>query len=154
MDRKATEHAASQTPQFSSPYGYWISPDGRIINVNETHGHLDVLYDLPDFAFMEASRPHDMHAWYEAALNRGWVRIVAPEQDRSVFRFQYRSLSASARSSLALLLQSVGERGAYIFESLDYRHFHRIQDAFDFIEIHNEVAEFATETWRTIVSRE
>lgn len=113
-------------------YGYWIDRNGAILRVDDTHGHVPVLFDIGEFQTMSPCQPY--HEWYEAALSRGWIRVIAAAQDRMQFRFQFTVPTSMARCSLIGLLGGLPRYEQYIFESSSYQVFSSAQEATAFVQ--------------------
>lgn len=129
-----------------SSYGYWISNCGAISNVEERHGHISALLDHDEFIDLSPTQPYRM--WYEAALLRGWVRIIAPSVDRQQFRFQFRELSPATRTSLLWLINSLARYREYILEASIPRVFHSPHETSSFIaQCCAPIDELSTTSW-------
>ncbi len=138
------------TPQLreQSSYGYWISARGGIINVEQKDGHISLLMDRDEFIDLSPTQPYS--TWYETALLRGWVRIIAPVANRQQFRFQFRELSPDTRTPLIWLIGSLMPYREYILEASTYKVFYSPQDTSRYIEqCCGPVGGFSTASWTT-----
>lgn len=146
------------SPDFvESAYGYWIKPDGTIINVEKKHGHVDVLETLPEVRDLlpPVEDPFDPfaldyvedHEWYEAALGNAWVRVIA---SGGQFHYQFKRLTNRARRALMSLITGLEPFDVYVFESSTYETFSTQREALAHIRGHATVVEnLSTKTWRS-----
>lgn len=136
-------------------YGYWIHPDGTILEVNTKHGHLDVIQEQPEvfdliapaaFAdLLNPSRCIEGHEWYDAALGSGWVRIIACERR---FHYQFKYLTTEARRSLLELISTFIPCDRYVFESSNYKIFDQGEAAvFHINSFQGEIHSLSDTTW-------
>jgi len=134
-------HPASSV---TAEHGYWITRDGEVLSVDR-EGHIAVLMDRDEFIDLSPTQPYA--DWYTAALDRFWVRVVAPAGDRRQFRFQYVKLTSATRSELIRLIVGLELYGQYIFEAATYLTFASREETVRFVEHYDEaVAEMATDT--------
>lgn len=90
-------------PDFHpAAYGYWIDPEGNIHNIEKNEGHIDFLMDWPGDDFMRLSPTQPKYDWYDAALDAGWIRVIASKSNDSQMNIQY-SWFPSKKSKYALL---------------------------------------------------
>ncbi len=136
------------TDVIPARYGYWISRSGAILRVDDTEGHVPFLFDVDDFRTLSPFQP--FYDWYEAALSRGWIRVIAATQDRTQFRFQFKAPPLVARRSLIALLNGLPPYERYVFESSSYQVFSSAKDAAVFVqECATPVSNLGMETWTT-----
>lgn len=127
-------------------YGYWISDGGKILNVERREGHVPVLIDCEEFIDLSPAQPYS--EWYDAALSRGWVRVIARADQRQRFSFQFKSLSPATRSSLINLIAGFPPYDQYVLESAAYRTFCSPEEAVRFIEeCSDTIYELSPDTW-------
>ncbi len=126
-------------------YGYWIHPDGAFLNVDKNEGHIDALMDRIEFITLSPTQP--LHVWYDEALARGFVRIIAKDNDTHQMNIQFKSLNVRTRRSLINLIQGLEPRSLYVFESRDYKTFDNQRDVLRFVRDYSGTSEVVTETW-------
>lgn len=137
-------------------YGYWIKPDGTILDVNVKHGHLDIIQEQPEVYdliapasaedLLNASTGIQGHEWYDAALGSGWVRIIACERR---FHYQFKYLREETRRSLLSLLRGFTPCNLYVFESEEYLMFDDCEHAASHIMANiDKVSNCSQLTWK------
>lgn len=127
-------------------YGYWINPEGTILPVQKTHGHIDFLMDRYDFIHLSPTQPNDV--WYNEALSLGWVRVIASNNNHHQFNMQFKMLNSRTRESLIDLIDGLMTYDIYLYESKDYLTFDQ-RGAIRFVKNfsgHNNYM-MAAETW-------
>ena len=119
-------------PQFvPANYGYWITSSGEVLKVDQREGHVSLLMDHGAFGDLSPTQPY--HGWYESALSRGWVRVVAPAKNRRQFRFQFAYLDQATRLSLIRLIRELNPYDCYVYESSQYLAFDSLRDVVQFV---------------------
>jgi hypothetical protein len=126
-------------------YGYWIHPEGSFINVEKTEGHIDAIMDRLEFITLSPTQP--LHVWYDEALARGFVRIIAKNDDTRQMNIQFKTLGGQTRRALLSLIQGLEPRDLYVFEARDYKTFDNQRDVVRFVREFNGVSALTTETW-------
>ena len=133
----------ASTDFVPAQYGYWITREGETLAINQRDGHVPALMEHEKFIYLSPSQPYC--DWYEAALARGWVRVIAPAKDRRLFRFQFVLLALEAQQALVDLLGGLAY-DRYILEAAEYQMFSTAEDAIRFVQAAS-ITSFSTATW-------
>lgn len=71
---------------FGDIYGYWIKPSGQLISVYDEAGHLEALFEQPEFG----TPPSNLNTyqiteqWYAKAFAAGWCRVITDDPEFDV----------------------------------------------------------------------
>lgn len=95
-------------------YGYWITDEGEILNVESRYKHVDVLderYGRTD----EHGNVFGTLELYDKAFEDGWFRVVAPKGSIHEFSIDAKSMNAKSRNAPLALIMGLHEYACYIF---------------------------------------